>query len=283
MSALDLEAPAYSRVKQRPRLGGLQIRRQVLPPASASYLNGQSSACSSTKKSNGLIVPPCRRPDRPSTANSRVFSGKYQPRQEIAERVLLPVDEVVLGLDVQRVGEDRRAAVRRRAQADDLRPEACGPVVGVFRAVGKRDVKGHCSSRGWSGGGSRLYISSRTAPRWGRANVHDAGNARLVPSCPLDLPALRSALGNVKGANLSSRVDCLSLVPKWNGNARSALGLGEPRGLSLFQGKIFSPNPLNLPSGPVLSLRLRNLESPVLLPRIDDVPPYRVRNKIGDL
>ena len=75
----------------------------------------------------------------------------------------------------------------------------------------------------------------------------------------------------------------LIFVPKWNGNARSALGLGEPRGLSLFQGKIFSPNPLNLPSGPVLSLGLRNLESPVLLPRIDDVPPYRVRNKIGDL
>ena len=40
---------------------------------------------------------------------------KDEPGHEVAERVLLPVDEVVCGLDGQRVGLDRRARVWRRA------------------------------------------------------------------------------------------------------------------------------------------------------------------------
>ncbi len=42
--------------------------------------------------------------------------GEDQPRKVVGERILLPVDEVPAGLDPQRVRQDRRAAVRRRAQ-----------------------------------------------------------------------------------------------------------------------------------------------------------------------
>jgi hypothetical protein len=50
------------------------------------------------------------------------FSGlvEYQPCLEIPLRVLLPVDEMVLGLDTQRVGGDPGAALRSGAEADDL-------------------------------------------------------------------------------------------------------------------------------------------------------------------
>ncbi len=69
--------------------------------------------------------------------------GEHQARQMIALRVLLPVDEVVLGLDLERVGKDRRAAVRRRAQAYDLRAERNRPVVAVGRPMMQRDVDAH--------------------------------------------------------------------------------------------------------------------------------------------
>ncbi len=66
-------------------------------------------------------------------------------RQEVAERVLLPVDEMRLGRDAQRIGEDRRAAVRGRPQAHDVRPEAHRPAVAVLRPVCEGDVVGHGS------------------------------------------------------------------------------------------------------------------------------------------
>ena len=43
--------------------------------------------------------------------------GNDEPRQEVSLRVLLPVDEVLLRLDSQRVTRHRRTAVRRRAAA----------------------------------------------------------------------------------------------------------------------------------------------------------------------
>ncbi len=69
--------------------------------------------------------------------------GEHQARQMIALRVLLPVDEVVLGLDLERVGKDRRAAVRSRTQAYHLRSERDRPVVGVGRPMMQRDVDAH--------------------------------------------------------------------------------------------------------------------------------------------
>ena len=46
---------------------------------------------------------------------------EHQARHVIAEGVLLPVEEVVAWGDLHRIGKDRRAAVGRRAQADDVR------------------------------------------------------------------------------------------------------------------------------------------------------------------
>jgi hypothetical protein len=46
--------------------------------------------------------------------------GEHEARQMVAERVLLPVDEVLGGRDRQRVGEDGGAAVGRRPQTHDV-------------------------------------------------------------------------------------------------------------------------------------------------------------------
>ena len=59
---------------------------------------------------------------------------EYQAGEVVGLGVLLPVDEVVLGKHFQRVGEDGRAAMRGRAQADGLRPEhhrTVVPIVGL--------------------------------------------------------------------------------------------------------------------------------------------------------
>ncbi len=77
----------------------------------------------------------------------RKFVGRlreHQPRQIIAVRILLPVDEMVLGLDLQRIGQDRRAAMRGRPQADDLRPERHRAVIGIAGGVVEFRENGHC-------------------------------------------------------------------------------------------------------------------------------------------
>ncbi|GJE58172.1 hypothetical protein MPOCJGCO_0251 [Methylobacterium trifolii] len=65
--------------------------------------------------------------------------------EPVAVGVLLPVQEVVLGRDLQGVGRDLGARVRRRAQADRLRPEADRTVVAVVGDVvqGGFDRHGH--------------------------------------------------------------------------------------------------------------------------------------------
>ena len=71
--------------------------------------------------------------------------GHHHARQEVAERILLPVDEVRLGRDLQRVGQDRRAAVRRRAQAHHLRRQRYRAIVGVRCAMSERDMEAHAT------------------------------------------------------------------------------------------------------------------------------------------
>ena len=61
--------------------------------------------------------------------------GKYVARQPIAVRVLLPVHEVLRRRHLQRVAGDAGAAVRRRPQPDDLRPQVDRPVIGVARGM----------------------------------------------------------------------------------------------------------------------------------------------------
>jgi hypothetical protein len=75
--------------------------------------------------------------------------GKHHPGEEIALRILHPVDEVLRRLDRQRVGQDRRARMRRRPQPDRLRPQHDGAVIGVRSPVRQRDVERH--GRGVSG------------------------------------------------------------------------------------------------------------------------------------
>ena len=58
-------------------------------------------------------------------------------------RVLLPVQEVAVGLDAQRVTEHRRAAVRRGSETNDLGPHLHGAVVLIESPVSQGNVEGH--------------------------------------------------------------------------------------------------------------------------------------------
>ena len=66
--------------------------------------------------------------------------GKYQPGQVIRLRILLPVDEMLVRGDAQRITQDAGARVRRRPQPHNLRTQAHQPVVLVVRGVMERDV-----------------------------------------------------------------------------------------------------------------------------------------------
>jgi hypothetical protein len=50
-------------------------------------------------------------------------------------RILLPIDEVLLGLDLERITRDFGPAVRRGSEADHLRPERGRAVVDVASGV----------------------------------------------------------------------------------------------------------------------------------------------------
>ena len=69
--------------------------------------------------------------------------GEREPRDVVALRILLPVQEMCRRRDALRVGQDRRPAVRRRPQADELRQQLDGPVVAVLRHVTKGNVNAH--------------------------------------------------------------------------------------------------------------------------------------------
>jgi hypothetical protein len=71
--------------------------------------------------------------------------GEYQPRDPVAVRVLLPVQEVGR-LDVERIAEDRRPAVGRRPQPDFMRSEIDEPIELVGGSVLERDADCHASA-----------------------------------------------------------------------------------------------------------------------------------------
>ncbi len=71
------------------------------------------------------------------------FFGENQPRMVVGLRVLLPVDEMLLGRDAQRVAQDARARVWSGPQPNDLRPERHQPVVPVMRPMMECDVDRH--------------------------------------------------------------------------------------------------------------------------------------------
>ena len=69
--------------------------------------------------------------------------GKHDAREEVAVRILLPVQKVAFRLDAQRVAQHGRAAVRRGPQANDLRAHLHGAVVLVTSPMVQGDVEGH--------------------------------------------------------------------------------------------------------------------------------------------
>ncbi len=69
----------------------------------------------------------------------------HDTRQEIAERILLPVEKMRLGRDVQRIAENRRPAVGSRPEPDDLWPHVDTSIVAVAGLMGQRDVEDHGS------------------------------------------------------------------------------------------------------------------------------------------
>ena len=77
-----------------------------------------------------------------TTKASRFF--RYDdPRPEIAERVLLPVYKMLGRLNTQRVRQNWRAAVRRRAQAYCVGRHTDGAVVAVLGPVRQCGLQCH--------------------------------------------------------------------------------------------------------------------------------------------
>ena len=68
---------------------------------------------------------------------------KNDTRLVIAMRILLPVDEMLCGLNLKRIAEDRRTRMWRGAQAHNLRAKFNFPVVGLDRLVKQRDMNTH--------------------------------------------------------------------------------------------------------------------------------------------
>ena len=75
--------------------------------------------------------------------SSFVFSGEDVAREVVSLRILLPVDEMLGRRDLQRIGNDARAAMGRGPQPDDLWSERHEPVVAIVRDVIECDMYGH--------------------------------------------------------------------------------------------------------------------------------------------
>ena len=68
---------------------------------------------------------------------------KDQPGQIVAEGVLLPVDEMPFGFDLERISSDRGAAMGSWTQPHHMRRESDGAVEAVFGLVVQGDQDGH--------------------------------------------------------------------------------------------------------------------------------------------
>ena len=77
--------------------------------------------------------------------------GEDDAGLEVPLRILLPVEEVRFGRDRQRIGEDRRAGMRRGTQPDGLRAEGDQPVIAIAGAMGQGSVDRH---------GAGLFLAS---------------------------------------------------------------------------------------------------------------------------
>ncbi len=89
--------------------------------------------------------------------------GEHEPRDPVAVRILLPVQEVLVGRDVERVAEDRRAAVRRGPQPDFVRPQPNVAIEAIRRAVLEGNADGHYIQSGF---GSCANTWRSPSPHW---------------------------------------------------------------------------------------------------------------------
>jgi len=83
------------------------------------------------------VGPPEERAQHEREADQSQWDGirEHHPRQPRPVRVLLPVDEVVRGRDLQRIAGDACPAMRRRAQANGLRPQLDRMIVAIARRM----------------------------------------------------------------------------------------------------------------------------------------------------
>ncbi len=134
---------------------------------------------------------------------------EHEAGKPVAVRVLLVVDEVTAGADLQRVREHARAGVRRGTQADDLGSQHHGLVVLVPGQVMEGGLDGHrrtlsvAAARKPKTVGPEQLTPATTVPAWpvrtrqrrrgsacpcprkvdGRGHPHSP-SARPSPSCP---------------------------------------------------------------------------------------------------
>ena len=159
------------------------------------------SAEGSRKKPKGLNTAMSATRSTSTDSSSRLL-GKHDARQIVTERILLPVDEVFLGRHGQRVADDRRPAVRRGPQPDDVRRQRNGAIVAIACAMGQRDVNGHDSLSGHSRSSQKrcapraLYCDAVGAPRRisaRRRGRHRPGKELLIDPLPHEIhPCLQS-------------------------------------------------------------------------------------------
>ena len=82
---------------------------------------------------------------RTCTASSETGLREDRPADHVAERILLAIQAMIGGLDIEPVVMDRRSRMRRREQANHVRGEPDGAVVLVACRVVECDVNGHQS------------------------------------------------------------------------------------------------------------------------------------------
>ena len=168
----------------RRQVDGLRDRLPAAAPTARTARNGASSCASaarnekgnfsaygSRKKSNGLmtVISATR---STSTVKCRTRLRENDARQIIALRILLPVEEVALRFDLERIGRDRRAAMRRGPQPDHLRRQLHQAVVVVDGLVMQRDANRHSVSLSARPvNTSRLSTIHRRRPHWLRAGA----------------------------------------------------------------------------------------------------------------
>ncbi len=113
---------------------------------------------------------------------------EHQPREVIALRVLLPVDEVLRWGDFQRVGQHGRPRMRRRSEPNDLGPQGHQPVIRIGRSMMQRDLDTHASP----GQSKQVTCQARLISKFtNRKAKNDFSVNGLPESCSNAISAMR--------------------------------------------------------------------------------------------